>query len=334
MNLFQALRSPLRTARNMRSIGVLGMNERNQHYTTGFNPRKLYPIVDDKLQTKELCEREGIPTAKLHAVARYNADIGKMLDEVDTLDSFVLKPARGAMGNGILVVRERREGLYVRAGGQAIDREAVSHHASSILSGMFALGGKPDVAFIEERLIVHPELAKLSVDGVPDLRFVVFRGVPVMAMTRLPTSSSGGRANLHQGAVGAGIDLASGRTVHAVVDGAMVEKHPDTGESLLGVRLPDYEKALRISVQATSATGLGYVGADVVVDAAKGALILELNARPGLAIQIANQAGLAPRLQAVEAIANVEKLPLEERIAFGREVASRVPAAMHEGSPN
>ncbi len=187
---------------------------------------------------------------------------------------------------------------------------------------MFSLGGVDDVAFAEERLVVHPALAKIATDGVPDIRFVIFRGVPVMAMTRLPTSASGGRANLHQGAVGVGIDLRTGRTTHAVMGERIIERHPDREEPLLDVEIPDFERALEIAVRATGATGLGYVGADVVVDAAHGALVLELNARPGLQVQVANQCGLAPRLAALEARDDTQSRPVADRIALGRELAA------------
>ena len=57
-----------------------------------------------------------------------------------------------------------------------------------------------------------------------------------------------------------------------------------------------------------------------MIDANHGALILELNARPGLAIQVANRMGLLPRLLAVDAR---EKAGMDwpERIALGQEIA-------------
>jgi hypothetical protein len=66
-------------------------------------------------------------------------------------------------------------------------------------------------------------------------------------------------------------------------------------------------------------TGLGYIGCDLVLDRKLGPLILELNARPGLAIQIANGAGLSLRLQAIEAL-DEEQLewPAEKRVEYSR----------------
>src|SRR5262249_9104939 len=151
-----------------------------------------------------------------------------MLRELEGYSSFVIKPAHGAMGNGILVVRERKGDRFLRSGGHWLDRKALSYHSASIISGAYALGGQPDAAFSQERPRGHPELATITADGVPDVRVIVYRGVPVMAMIRLPTHRSRGRANLHQGAVGVGIELDSGTTHFAVCNGREVEVHPDT----------------------------------------------------------------------------------------------------------
>jgi alpha-L-glutamate ligase-like protein len=310
--------------RALREAGVLGINRRNAEYTLRWNRRELYPRVDDKLLTKRLCEAAGIPTARLLAVARTQTEARRLLEPLAEERSFVLKPAHGAMGNGIFVIRDRQGDRLRLAGGRWIDGDDFHYHAATILSGLYSLAGQPDAAFVEERLEVHPELAVVAAEGVPDIRIVVYRGIPVMAMTRLPTRRSRGRANLHQGAVGAGIDLATGITTHAVIDTTPTHRHPDTGEPVVGRLLPDFAKALEIAVLASDQTELGYVGADVVVDARYGALILELNARPGLAIQIANRAGLLPRLREIERVSR-PGLPLEERLAIGRRIGSSGP---------
>ena len=311
----------MKIVRALRREGVLGINRRNVDYTLRWNARSYYPLVDDKLTTKERCQRAGIPVPALLAVARHHFEIPRLLREFATLDAFVLKPSHGAMGNGILVVRARKGERFERPGGRWIDANDLRYHAASIISGLYALGGQIDDAFVEERILVHPDLEDIATDGLPDLRVIVFRGVPVMSMSRLPTLRSAGRANLHQGAVGAGIDLADGRFTHAVQHNRPVSRHPDTDHALIGHVVPHFERALEIAVAATDLTGLGYVGADVVVDAARGPLVLELNARPGLAIQLANRAGLLPRLRAVEARWRAG-LSLAARIALGREIAA------------
>jgi alpha-L-glutamate ligase-like protein len=309
----------IKLLRELRRRGVLGMNRRNADFTLRWNRRRLYPRVDDKLLTKQLCEAAGIPTPRLLAVARHHWELRHFLPALADCDEFAVKPARGAMGNGILVIAGREGEAFLRTGGQTVSRSELLYHAASIISGLFALGGQPDVVFAEERLSVHPELREIATDGVPDLRIVVYRGIPVMAMTRLPTQRSRGRANLHQGAVGAGVSLRSGAITHGVLGTTPISQHPDTGQPLVGRKLPAFERAVEIAVAATDCTELGYVGADVVVDSRYGAVVLELNARPGLSIQIANRAGLRPRLESAGRRWRAG-LPPEERIALGREI--------------
>ena len=83
-------------------------------------------------------------------------------------------------------------------------------------------------------------------------------------------------------------------------------------------RFPIGKTLLHQAAKSYELTGLGYQGVDLVLDKTKGPLILELNARPGLNIQIANRAGLLPRLELVE---NKSKslTKLEDRLDFAKE---------------
>jgi alpha-L-glutamate ligase-like protein len=127
-------------------------------------------------------------------------------------------------------------------------------------------------------------------------------------MLRLPTRASAGRANLHQGGIGAGVDLGTGRTHHAVLHNRFVEAHPDTGASVIGRQTPCWREVLAMSRQVAAVVGLGYIGVDIVIDAKRGPMLLEANARPGLAIQIANARGLRPRLDAIDAEIRLREL--------------------------
>jgi alpha-L-glutamate ligase-like protein len=166
---------------------------------------------------------------------------------------------------------------------------------------MYSLGGRPDRAVVQQRVRLHPAFDPVAFQGIPDVRVVLYRGEPAMAMLRLPTQESGGRANLHQGGIGAGVDLSSGLTNHAVQRNRFVRSHPDTGAALVGVLVPSWGDVLTMARRVAAAVGLGYLGVDIIIDAEAGPLLLEANARPGLAIQIANNHGLMPRLAAIDA---------------------------------
>jgi alpha-L-glutamate ligase-like protein len=214
---------------------------------------------------------------------------------------FVIKPNRGSAGRGVLVVLGRRGDGFTRHNGETLSMDAVRQHLSDILSGMYSLGGRPDSAIIQQRIELHPAFAAVAYKGIPDIRVILYRNEPAMAMLRLPTKQSNGRANLHQGGIGVGVELPSGVTHHAVQHNRFVHTHPDTGNPLVGMRVPYWPEVIQMSRRVSEAVGLGYTGVDIVVDAKEGPMLLEANARPGLAIQIANNRGLVPRLEEIDA---------------------------------
>ncbi|MCC5809152.1 MAG: alpha-L-glutamate ligase-like protein [Ectothiorhodospiraceae bacterium] len=301
----------------LKKAGILGMNRRNADYIMLFNPRHNYPLVDDKLLTKRLAEEAGIHVPKLYHMIQIERQIRQLPKMLEGINDFVIKPAHGSGGNGIMVITGSRNGSYVRGSGLLTNIDELGHHISNILSGMHSLGGQPDQAMIEQRVIFDPMFDRISYQGVPDIRTVVFRGVPIMAMVRLPTRMSDGKANLHQGAVGAGLDMGSGRTTTAVWKETFVDTHPDTGDPIAGLQIPQWETLLELAARCYSLAELGYLGVDVVLDKYQGPLVLELNARPGLSIQLANRASLLRRLQRVEAL---DAIPdsAEERARLGQ----------------
>jgi len=307
----------LRRYRGLAAEGVLGLNKRNGDYILKFNPRHLYPLVDDKLRTKHLALRAGIAVPELYGVMETQRDIRRLPEIVKDHPEFALKPAHGSAGDGIVVIAGRSAGRYRTISGALLDEEFLSHHLSNAINGQFSLGGVPDVVIVEYMVRFSALFERISFQGVPDVRVIVFRGYPIMAMVRLPTRSSNGKANLHQGAVGAGIDLASGVTLDGVIGTQVVTQHPDTTHSIAGLQINDWNTILDISARCYELTGLGYIGVDIVLDRDLGPLVLELNARPGLAIQIANRQGLLRRLHICEQRADFNA-PAAQRIEFAK----------------
>ena len=310
----------LQVARRLRQIGLVGIGQRNADFVLRYNPRKYYPRVDDKLITKNLALAAGLPVPDLFAVVREEHQIHDLHQTLATRDQFVVKPAHGSGGDGILVISGRRGGKYRRSNGQFMTQDEFDHHLSNMLSGLFSLGGQPDHVLVEYCVQFDPIFDNVSYKGVPDIRIIVFLGYPVMAMIRLPTRMSDGKANLHQGAIGVGIDIPTGTTRRGVWANEPVTEHPDTEQSIVGIPIPRWDELLQIAARCFELSQLGYVGVDIVLDKIRGPLILELNARPGLAIQIANGNGLLHRLQRVQALEAAGTLSMDsaERVAFSR----------------
>ncbi len=305
----------LATPSELRERGVMGLNRRNLDYLSGFNDRRAYPLVDNKLLTKQLAARAGMPTpALLHHLSR-QYEVEAVREHLADLPEFVIKPAQGSGGRGILVIVGREGEYFVKSSREQVDLRHIKRLLTNIISGLHSLGGRTDSAIVESLVNAHPMFDSMTAGGVPDIRVIVFQGYPVMAMLRLGTRASDGRANLHQGAVGVGLDIRSGRSIGAVQDDRAVTQHPDSHVPLQGICVPDWPALLRLASRCFDVTGLGYLGCDIVIDAQAGPVLLEMNARPGLSIQIANGTGLDDRLRAV--LARDSFAPtVDERVAF------------------
>ncbi len=277
---------------------LMGINHRNLEVIQPLNRRKYFPQADDKLQTKTLLESAGVPVPRTFAVIDSYVDIDAVWERMIRLKNIVIKPTMGKGGGGILVLQNTGEGGFSTPSGKLLGRDAILKHIGDILFGVFSFGNPTDKALMEERVIPHRFFRTVYDRGVADLRIIVLKGFPVMAMLRVPTDQSDGKANLHQGAIGIAVSMVDGMLTVGSLKGRPIEAHPDSHVEFSGRVLPLWAEVLEIARKAAACVNLGYVGVDIVIDEERGPLILELNARPGLEIQVVNRRGLRAVLEA------------------------------------
>jgi alpha-L-glutamate ligase-like protein len=293
----------------MKASQILGKNARNFLFSYQYNKSRGKSIASSKIRTKRILKNAGIPVPEIYAKFSKPSTLLKF-DWEGLPSSFALKPNRGLGGEGIVITKKRAKqpgsnhlvakGEWITTQRQKITVDDLKLHAMDILEGAYSIRNVPDIAFVEEFVGRHKAFKKYAFRGTPDIRVVVFNKVPVMAMLRLPTRESGGRANLHQGAISVGIDIATGITTKAYWRNSYIHHKPGTKRKLHGIKIPKWNQVLEIAVRCQEVTGLGYVGADVVLHPEKGPMILEINYMPGLQIQLANASGLRKRLERVE----------------------------------
>lgn len=264
---------------------ILSLNERNLEFVFKHNPAKYQNLADDKLMCKELLISMNLPVPKLYRSYKYFQELNALKQDLWQRSDFVMKPARNSTGNGVLVFARFEQDYWVTTSGTPFSASDLHNHATEILNGYFALDGNADAVMIEKRVLLAECFSNLTASGIPDIRIIVFQERPIMAMLRLPTKRSSGKANLHAGGIGVGIDLKSGRTTGAQIKGKDIAIHPDTGVRLKGIAIPHWKEILALAVQVQKNTPLGYLGIDFVIDRKEGPQILELNIRPGLEIQ-------------------------------------------------
>lgn len=311
---------------------ILGLNARSQLFTYEYNPARGKKIAASKLLTNKVLEEAEVPTPDIYARFKDPESVIEY-DWSKLPSSFALKPNKGLGGEGIIVVKKkskRKNGdlAWITTQRKRITVDDLQLHILDVLEGAFSLGNTPDIAFIQEYVGRHKAFKKYAYRGTPDIRFIVFNKVPVMAMLRLPTKESGGRANLHQGAIGVGVDIATGITTKAIWHGKLIRRKPGTKRKLHGIKIPSWSKMLEVAVKTSEVVGLGYVGVDIVLHPKKGPMVLELNSMPGLSIQLANMAGLKKRLERVEdlRVKDTEHAVKIAKALFASSFADRVKA--------
>ncbi|MBI5891969.1 MAG: hypothetical protein HZB47_15075 [Nitrosomonadales bacterium] len=280
-----------------RAATVLSMNRRNLHYIYTRNQRKHFPLADDKLLAKEVLVPAGVRMPETFRVYSYFYELRNLEQDLDAYHDFVIKPAQGSGGNGIIVIVGRSGQDWIGISGKIYTLYDLQRHISDIIFGVFSfdLG---DRAIIESRIVQHAEIELLSPLGLADVRIILCDNHPVMSMTRIPTRQSEGKANLHQGALGIAIDIASGITTHGSFLGQPVDTHPDSGIYLIDRTIPFWPEIVKLALSAAQAVPLKYLGVDISISQ-DGPQLLEINVRPGLEIQNVNNRGMLQILQAM-----------------------------------
>lgn len=280
--------------------GILGINARNVLYIKPLNPKKAIRLADDKIKSKKYLSTRGIPVPRLYQIIKNRKDLEKF-DFKLLPSSFVLKPNKGFGGEGIIPIHRKSGNKYISASGREYSKQKLKEHILDILDGRYSINNVQDTAFFEQLIISDERIGALSYKGLPDIRVIVHNLVPIMAMLRLPTQESEGKANLHMGAIGVGIDIAKGETTHMSYKNKLIDSIPQIGD-IRGLKIPYWDEILIIASRIQLISNLGYLAVDICIDKSHGPVLLEINARAGLGVQVANMSPLRQRLEQVKKI--------------------------------
>ncbi|MEM6769852.1 MAG: sugar-transfer associated ATP-grasp domain-containing protein [Bacteroidota bacterium] len=274
---------------------VLGINQRNAALVYRYNHRKDYKLADDKVLSKTLLDKAGIACADTYAVIERIGDIPTIWATLQRYDKLAIKPANGSGGGGIKILVKDEQDRW-QSSGKPVDASLIFQHMANIIMGIYSLGGK-DRVLIEYCITPHTFFQEIYPAGVPDFRVILLEAVPLMAMLRVPTDQSDGKANLHQGGLGIGIDMERGVLTQGFDGQHYHDYHPDNQHNIRDKCIPMWDELLRLSVATAEAFPLRYLGVDIVLDQELGPLVMEVNVRPGLSIQKVNKTGMKAALR-------------------------------------
>lgn len=260
---------------------LLGMNARNVLGVFRHNSARSIALANDKIGTKKVLQEAGVPVSPMRGVFPTVLSLQGLRSVLDR--PVALKPAAGRGGGGILLLIPKGQNTWCNIRGEEVTWEEINLHATEVIHGRFSFGDE-DQLLVEEMLEPSPEILALHGEGVADFRFIFEQGKLLMAMLRLPTRASHGKANLHAGGVGVAIDLESGILGKVVGPSGTNAHHPD-GPLVEGKKVPEWVALLRVAEASAAISPLGFVGVDLVLDKRLGPVVLEWNARPGLEIQ-------------------------------------------------
>ncbi len=275
----------------------MGINRRNLQYISQYNRRRHFKLADDKHITKYILDKNNISCPKTFGIIAKVGEIASVWKQVKDYDHLVIKPANGRGGGGIIILH-KRDGKWFKSDSE-ISEDLIYTHIANIVLGIFSISDQ-DKAIVEECIFTHPFFTEIYDDGVPDIRIIMLESKPIMAMLRFPTNKSDGKANLHQGGLGIGVDITNGKLLQAYDGKKYLSNHPDSNVIIEGKTIPFWEKIIELSIKTAKAFPLEYLGVDIIIDKLKGPIIMEVNVRPGLGIQLANKQGLLIELQKKE----------------------------------
>ncbi len=282
---------------------IMGINQRNVELVYPFNKRKDYKLADDKVLTKNILHQNNIACADTYAVIEKIGEIYPKWESIQHYNQIAIKPANGSGGGGIKILKKNTEGKWMSSG-KVIHQEMIFQHMASIIMGIYSLGGK-DRVLIERCIDPHPFFHEIYPAGVPDFRVILLNNIPLLSMLRVPTDKSDGKANLHQGGLGIGINMETGKLNQGYDGRNYYDFHPDSKSSIKDKDIPYWNELLTLSINTSKAFPLNYLGVDIVLDKKEGPLIMEVNVRPGLGIQLVNKTGLKEIIQANSDFQNI-----------------------------
>lgn len=299
---------------------ILWINKRNNTYIKEFNPQKGIRLANNKNQTKKFLIQRGIPVPQtlFHFKSRQSWLSFNFNDFHNP--TFVIKPNKGSKWTWIFVIKEWRKSsinnnkdnkknsnlskiinwinvLFQREEkildswyefliwNTWITEQELKKEVVGIFDGKYSSTNRADTIILEDRLIPWPWFEEFCEYGLADMRVILFNLVPIIAMLRMPTKESWGKANLAQWGIGLWLDIVTGKITSLYRRWqSYTNEFPSEWKHFKNKKIPYWQEIIQYSANAQYFVNIWYLWMDRVITK-KWPKLLEINARAGLEIQ-------------------------------------------------
>lgn len=278
---------------------LLWQNERNLKYIGEYNDKYAKNLADSKLKTKEFLQNKWVNVSNTLLVIRDYKELQDL--DLNSLETpFVLKPNSWYWWKWILVIDKKDDTWkFITNDWESYSKDKLIHHIKDILDWFYSLSWSRDKAIFEKKIVLDSSIELLWKYWLPDIRVIVFNMVPVMAMLRVPTANSKWKANLHSWACWVWIDIWTWKLTYITHFRKIVKSIPGIWD-IRNIEIPLWDDVLKLALKVAQATKIWYLWCDVVLDDNVWPLLLEVNVRPWLEVQVANLHALWDRLKKVQ----------------------------------
>ncbi|MEN0066672.1 MAG: sugar-transfer associated ATP-grasp domain-containing protein [Myxococcota bacterium] len=271
---------------------------------------RLWAIADDKIVAHTLLQALGAPVPQIYALIhplrivpqaptlRNAEEVAGFLRDGATYPFFA-KPVSGVRSEGIHLVRD-----FDSAADTVEFQDGTTEPVVEFAERLWKTEGqsKGDGVLLQEVLVPHPELARLTGPAISGFRVLVVindEGPKVIgAMWKVIGGDAIADNTWRPDALLAAIDLDSGKVTRAVqaqgTPGEEVTHHPVTGEALVGAQIPHWSDVISLcETYAPMATKVRFQGWDIAI-CEGGPVVIEVNTGSSFQLtQLATGEGIA-----------------------------------------
>ncbi|MCX6807778.1 MAG: DUF1704 domain-containing protein [Patescibacteria group bacterium] len=287
---------------------ILGANSNFLDFVYPVRSQQDFSWIKNRSKIKAWLQARGIFMPKTLLIVKNISDLDRLNFDILPQKFIIRKVFNNGRDDNILTLSSIGANAWLDSRKRLWKPEDIKQHILDILDGGFSKSGLPDIACIEQRPELDKFFARLGQDGLPVIKIIVYRNVPLMAMLKLaPPAIVNNKFGLRQNEILIGIDIATGETTNLFTNSVFDHKKeiltlPWSGRVVRGLEIPMWQDILLLASQVQSLINANYLTVEISLDAKNGPVVCGLSIDSDLDVQLANHSSLRERLDKVKGL--------------------------------